>query len=248
MKYRLTAVALITVNASGALFAEQPLDLEDETTRINYSLGYQIGGDFKRQNVEMNADAVVQGIRDALSDAAPKLTATEMRTTLTELKRKVVAEQQQRRAKQELELLAEGERFLQENAKQTNVITTASGLQYQMVEQGMGRSPGPTDQVTVHYRGKLIEGREFDSSHKRGKPATFPLNGVIKGWTEGLQLMKEGGKAKLFIPPELAYGSRGPLAHQTLIFDVELMAVGNPSADPAPAAEETGGWPRTRTR
>jgi FKBP-type peptidyl-prolyl cis-trans isomerase FklB len=239
LKYRLTAVALITLNASGALYAEQPLDLEDETTRINYSLGYQIGGDFKRQNVEMNAEAVVQGIRDALSGAEPKLSAAQMRTTLMELKRKVVAEQKQRSAKQELEILAEGKRFIEENAKQPGVITTASGLQYKIIEEGSGRKPGPTDQVTVHYRGKLIEGREFDSSHKRGKPATFRLNGVIKGWTEGLQLMKEGGKAQLFIPPELAYGRRGPLAHQTLIFDVELIAAGDPSANPASTADKT---------
>lgn len=237
MKYGISAIALITLNACSVLCAEQALNYEDETTRINYSLGYQIGGDFKRQNVEINAEAVVQGIQDSLSSTEPKIPAAEMRTTLMELKRKVVAEQQQRKQEEVKQRAAKGLRFLEENAKQAGVVTTESGLQYQILEEGAGKTPGPTDQVTVHYRGTLIEGKEFDSSHKRGKPATFRLNRVIKGWTEGLQLMKEGGKTKFFIPSELAYGQRGPLAHQTLIFDVELISVGEQAAAQAPAAE-----------
>ncbi len=125
---------------------------------------------------------------------------------------------------------------MEENAGKDGVVTTESGLQYRVIAAGTGKSPGPQEQVTVHYRGRLIDGREFDSSFKRGKPATFKLNGVIKGWSEGLQLMKEGGKAELFIPPNLGYGDRGPLAHQTLIFEVELLSVGETQAAGSEAA------------
>ena len=188
--------------------AGESLNFEDETTRINYSLGYQIGGDFKHQGVEMNADAVVEGIHDALSGAKPQMKPEEMRATLIELKRKVVAEQQTERREAEQKQIEEDKKFLEENAKKEGVVTTESGLQYKIVEEGTGKTPGPTDQVTVNYRGTLINGQEFDSSDRVGKPATFPLNGVIKGWTEGLQHVKEGGKIELYIPPDLAYGKR----------------------------------------
>ena len=130
------------------------------------------------------------------------------------------------REKEIVQMIAEGKKFLEGNANKPGVIRTESGLQYEIVEPGTGRTPSPTDKVTVNYRGTQVNGEEFDSSYSRGKPATFQLNGVIKGWTEGLQLIKEGGKIKLFIPSELAYGGRGPLAHRTLIFDVELISVG----------------------
>jgi len=219
-------VALLTCSPFAAA-ATEPLNLDDETTRINYSLGYQIGGDFKRQGVQMNADAVVKGIEDALSGVEPLMTPADMRTTLMDLKRKVVAAQKKSAAEQELKTVEEGKQFMQENAKKEGVVTTDSGLQYQIIEEGTGKSPEPTDKVTVNYRGTLINGNEFDSSYSRGEPATFQLNGVIKGWTEGLQHVKEGGKIKLFIPPTLAYGDRGPMAHRTLVFDVELLSVGD---------------------
>lgn len=124
---------------------------------------------------------------------------------------------------------AAGEAFLAENAKKPGVITTASGLQYQVITEGSGAAPSKTDNVTVHYQGTTIDGKEFDSSYKRGAPATFPLNRVIPGWTEGLQLMKEGGKSRLFIPSNLAYGERGAGRdigpNAALIFDVELVKV-----------------------
>jgi FKBP-type peptidyl-prolyl cis-trans isomerase FklB len=211
--------------------AADALDFEDETTRVNYSLGYQIGGDFKRQGVEMNAEAVVQGIRDALSEAKPQMDSAAMNETLVELKRKVVAEQQERRKKTEYARLDAGKKFLEENARKEGVITTDSGLQYKIVKEGSGKSPGSQDQVTVHYKGTLIDGKEFDSSFKKGEPASFRLDGVIKGWSEGLQLMKEGGKSQLFVPAELAYGNRGPLGNYTLIFDVELISVDEPKPE-----------------
>lgn len=237
MKLSTYLPAVLLWSLSAPLAAAEALNFEDETTRINYSLGYQIGGDFKRQGVDMDAEAVVQGIRDALSDADPQMPPAEMTATLTELKRKVVAEQRKRRVERELDYLAAGEKFMQENAKKEGVVTTESGLQYKVIQAGTGKSPGPEDRVTVHYRGTFIDGKPFDSSYKNNKPATFRLNGVIKGWSEGLQLMKEGGKSQLVIPPDLAYGDRGPLGHRTLIFDVELIAVGDP--EPAPAEAKT---------
>jgi FKBP-type peptidyl-prolyl cis-trans isomerase FklB len=228
----LTALAVVMI--AGAAVAEEALDLSDETNRINYSLGHQLGSDFKRQQLDMNPDAVVQGMRDALSAAEPRMTPQEMRETLVGFKKRLAEqqrEQRQRNVENELGLLAEGKQFLEQNAKNEGVVTTASGLQYQVLEEGSGRSPGPADTVTVEYRGTLVDGTEFDSSAKHGGPATFKLDAVIKGWSEGLQLMKEGGKAKLFIPQELAYGQRGPLGHRALIFDVELISVGEPPAE-----------------
>ena len=228
MKLSIYLPAVLLCLLSASLPAAEALDLENETSRINYSLGFQIGGDFKRQGVEMDADAVVQGISDALTGAKPKMSQAEMTSTLMELKRKVVAQQQKRGVENELKYLAEGKEFMEENGKKEGVITTESGLQYKVIEPGSGKSPGPQDQVTVHYRGSFIDGKEFDSSFKKKKPATFAVNRVIKGWSEGLQLMKEGGKSQLFIPQNLAYGKRGPLAHRTLIFEVELLAVEGP--------------------
>ena len=120
---------------------------------------------------------------------------------------------------------AEGTAFLAENAKKEGVITTASGLQYKVLKEGDGASPSATSSVTVHYKGTTIDGNEFDSSYKRGAPVEFRLDRVIKGWTEGLQLMKEGAMYELYIPPELAYGNRGRLANQMLIFEIELLEV-----------------------
>ena len=222
------------------LAAGEPLTLDDETARINYSLGYQIGGDFERQGVALNPQAVVKGIEDALSGAEPLMKPDEMRATLTELKRNIVAGQKARKVEKELQHVEEGRKFLEENARKEGVTTTDSGLQYQVIEPGAGKTPGPTDKVTVNYRGTLVNGQEFDSSYSRGKPATFPLNGVIKGWTEGLQLVSEGAKIKLFVPPELAYGDRGPLANRTLIFDVELISVAAQEASGTSAEAPSG--------
>ena len=234
MKFTIYLPALLICSLSMPLSGAEKLSFEDETVRVNYSLGYQIGGDFKRQGVEMNPEAVVQGIRDALEGNEPQIAPADMRATLVELKRKVVADQRKRNVERELEMLKEGKEFLDQNAKKEGVVTTDSGLQYKVIKEGGGKSPGPQDQVTVHYEGAFIDGKTFDSSYKKGKPATFRLNGVIKGWSEGMQLMKEGGKSRLFIPQKLAYGQRGALAHRTLIFDVELISVETPKPE-APA-------------
>ncbi len=218
---------LLLAAPHASVCAAEPLKLDDETARINYSLGYQIGGDFKRQGVEMNPEAIVKGIEDALSGTEPLMPPQEMNATLTELKRKVVTQQRARQRETELKYVAEGKQFMQENAAKPGVTTSKSGLQYRIIEAGTGKTPKASDQVTVNYRGTLVNGNEFDSSYQRGEPATFRLDNVIKGWTEGLQRIQEGGKIELVIPPELAYGDRGPLAHRTLIFAVELIAVGD---------------------
>jgi FKBP-type peptidyl-prolyl cis-trans isomerase FklB len=243
MKPSLTLPTLLLCTLASTAWSDNSLDFTDETTRINYSLGYQIGGDFKRQNVEMNADAVVQGIQDALEGGEPKLSRPEMLQTLRDLKEKVETTQKEQRQLREQELIDAGKTFMKDNAQKEGVKTTDSGLQYKVLKEGTGAIPGPTDKVTVNYKGFLLDGREFDSSFKRGKPATFQVNGVIRGWTEGLQLMKEGGKMQLFIPPQLAYARSGPLAHQTLIFEVELLSVGEPPAavQAAPASKAQTG-------
>ena len=228
-RFVLSALGLLLMLPAAA---DQPLELKTETDRISYSLGNQIGGDFKRQGVEINAEAVVRGIQDVLSGAQPLLSQDEMTKMLVELKRKVVVAEQSQRGEEAEKRRTEGRNFLAENAKKEGVQSLPSGLQYKVLQEGTGRSPGPTDSVTVHYTGTLVDGTVFDSSVKRGKPATFRLDGVIKGWTEGLQLMKEGGKAQLVIPPELAYRDRGQLADRTLIFEVDLIKVGE-AAPPA---------------
>jgi FKBP-type peptidyl-prolyl cis-trans isomerase FklB len=231
-------VAIVGTGLCAAAWAgsEQPLELKTDSQKINYSLGYQIGEDFKRQGIELDGAAVVRGIQDAISGKEPLMKPEEVRATLMELKRKIIAAQQEKRKKAKQKKLADGKKYMEENAKKPGVVTTKSGLQYKVLKEGTGKSPSATDRVTVNYRGTTVDGKEFDSSYKRGKPATFRLNGVVKGWTEGLQLMKEGGKAELVIPPKLAYGSRGPLGDQTLIFDVELISVGPKSQPAKPAA------------
>lgn len=235
---RILGIALFALPA-GLLWAAEAPNLEDETARISYSLGYQVGGDFKRQGVQVEGAALLKGVEDAASGAEPLMKPEEMQATLNELRQKLVAEQRKRAEEQKRKLQEESQRFLEENAKQAGVATTESGLQYQIIEAGSGKTPGPSDQVTVNYRGTLVDGKEFDSSYSRNQPSSFQLDGVIKGWTEGLQLIREGGKIKLFVPPALAYGERGPLANRTLIFDVELLSVGEPPQAEQEAASET---------
>jgi FKBP-type peptidyl-prolyl cis-trans isomerase FklB len=216
--YGLTFVSLPSL-------AQEAVKLEDENARINYSVGYQVGDEFRRQGIALDPEVVAQGIGDALSGNTPLLTPVEMRKELTELQRQAKTKQQAR-AKQAAEAqLRAGRAFLETNKVKEGVHITASGLQYKVIREGSGGSPSGQDKVKVHYRGTRIDGTEFDSSYKRGDPAEFRLDRVIKGWTEGLQLMKEGAKYEFYIPPELAYGKRGRLANQTLIFEIELLEV-----------------------
>jgi FKBP-type peptidyl-prolyl cis-trans isomerase FklB len=229
MKGRIAVVTLAMVLAAGPLWA-QDLKLETEDQKISYSVGYQVGGDFKRQGQHIDPEAMVRGVQDALSDGKPLLAEKEMSDLLVQLKQKIMMVQQEERERISRESAAAGKIFLAENAKKKGVKALPSGLQYEVLKEGSGdKTPAATDTVTVQYRGTLIDGTEFDSSYSRGQPATFQLDKVIKGWTEGVQLMKPGAKYKFFIPPELAYGPRGGgriPPNSTLIFEVELVSIG----------------------
>ena len=221
-------IALLLAFTATATLAADPAPLADESAKQSYALGYQIGRDLR--GVKLDESAVVRGLQDGSSGTKPQLTQEEIVALMKTLQQQADAEQQKRQAAELAKTAAAGKAYLAENAKQAGVVTTASGLQYRIVKPGTGRKPMAEDTVTVNYRGTLIDGAEFDSSYSRGQPATFPLNGVIAGWTEGLQQVQEGGTIELVIPPALAYGDKGPLANQVLVFQVELIRIGAPAA------------------
>ena len=210
----------------GLCFAEEKPDLNKEKDRVSYSIGFQIGGDFRQQGRDIDPDALLKGIEDALSAAEPQLSPAEMKSTLLEMKKKIEADQRQQKQAAVEQYRGEGREFLAENAKKDGVIVLPSGLQYKVITEGTGKTPTANDTVTVHYRGTLIDGREFYNS-RRGKeaPETFHVGAVVKGMSEALQLMKEGAKWQLFVPADLAYGERGPVGERVVIFDVELISV-----------------------
>src|SRR6266480_4695830 len=208
--------------------------LKDQKEKVSYAIGMNIGLNLSRQKVDINPDLLAAGIKDAIA-GKPQLTQDQVKDVMAQFEKDMEQKQKATGEKNK----TDGAKFLEENKKKEGVKTTASGLQYKAVKEGTGPQPKATDMVTVNYRGTLIDGTEFDSSYKRGQPATFPLNGVIKGWTEGLQLMKAGSKYQFFVPPNLAYGDRalGPdiAPNSTLIFDVELLGVKPAEAGPSPA-------------
>ncbi len=228
MKNALLALACLGLLAPTACAQEHP-PVQSEQHKISYSLGYNIGRDFSQKQLDVDPDVLMRGMRDALSGSTTALSEDEMRQAMMDLQKKMLGQQQQ-----QVKQLAEtneqaGKAFLAENRQKEGIKTTMSGLQYKVISKGTGKKPGPNDKVTVHYRGRLLDGTEFDSSYQRNKPATFPVGGVIPGWTKGLQLMKEGAKWQLFIPAKLAYGEKGagPMIgpNSTLIFDVELVSI-----------------------
>ena len=231
----ITALVCLTV-VSGAVPAEEQSKSGETSDHINYSLGYQIGADFKRQGVELNAEALMRGLNDAGAGSGPALDEAEMGALLKDLKGRINAdlrenakERFERKKREAQQKRDEGRTFMAQNADKEGVKTLPSGLQYRIIKKGDGRKPGAQDTVSVHYRGTLIAGHEFDSSYRRKAPASFRVDGVIAGWTEVLQLMREGAEWEVFIPPELGYGERGPLADQTLIFKIELLEVADNS-------------------
>ena len=224
----LSIFTCLTLLYSVPVQAGDTVDLTDEKTRLSYSIGYQVGGDFRKQEIEISPEFLVQGVQDALAEREPSMTPAEMRATLTDLNTRIAAAKEEKKVQKAKAALLEGQMFLEKNADKENIIVLLSGLQYEVIKKGMGVSPRATDTVTVHYRGTLIDGTEFDSSFKRGKPATFRLDRVIKGWTEGLQLMKPGASYRFFIPSDLAYGESGAGGligpNSALIFEVELLS------------------------
>ena len=227
--------------ASLGLAQDKP-QLKDQKDKASYSIGYDIGETFKKQKIDLNTDAFIAGLKEALGGKEAAMSKEEREKTLQAFQKEMMEKQIAASKEAATKNQAEGEKFLTENKKKDGVKTTESGLQYKVLKEGSGPSPKETDTVVTNYRGTLIDGTEFDSSYKRNEPASFPVNRVIKGWTEALQLMKPGAKYQLFIPSTLAYGERGAGQligpNATLIFEVELLSIKppEPAATVAPGA------------
>jgi FKBP-type peptidyl-prolyl cis-trans isomerase FklB len=237
------APAAKTRRAVPAAKTPAPLALTTQKDKFSYALGMNLGASFKKQSVPVDPNILVRGIKDALAGGKTALTEEQARATLMEVQTEVRKKQQEEMQAAGEASKKEGAAFLDANKSKDGVVTLPSGLQYKILTQGTGPKPTATDSVVCNYRGTLLNGTEFDSSYKRGEPATFPVNGVIKGWTEALQLMPVGSKWQLFIPSDLAYGERSPAPeigpNSTLIFEVELLSIQNKSADqPAPAPDK----------
>ena len=205
---------------------EKPPKIETEEDKTSYMLGYIISENIKKDQPNLASKAFLQGVKDSLNNKEPNLAEKDMELINNQVRQKAKSKKQNEEGEKHK---MEGQKFLEENKKREGIKVTDSGLQYEVLTEGKGKSPTDMDTVEVHYRGTLIDGTEFDSSYKRNESISFPLNGVIRGWTEGLQLMKEGAKYKFYIPSDLAYGERGAgqsiPPHATLIFEVELLKV-----------------------
>ncbi len=226
MQYRtlLLSATLLAAPLSGTALAGD-VKLDSTTQKMGYAIGLQVGQSLKQDGIKVDSKALALAVDDVMSGHEPRMTQEQMQETIMNVQ-KEKADSMLRAAKVNE---AKGVKYLAKNKKKKGVKTTASGLQYEVLKSGKGKSPKETDQVKVHYRGTLISGEEFDSSYSRNEPAVFPVNRVIKGWTEVLQLMKEGDKWRVTIPSALAYGERGTGhgigPNETLIFEVELLEV-----------------------
>jgi FKBP-type peptidyl-prolyl cis-trans isomerase FklB len=224
------ALAFGILLAANTVLASETLELKTSKEKVSYAIGMDMGNSLKKNGVDINPDVLARAIKDVLTDQKTQITNQEAVTILTGLQ-----EEMQGKRQEAMKVLGEknkneGAAFLVENMKKEGVKTLPSGLQYKVITEGKGKSPSATDTVTVQYTGRLVDGTEFDSSYKRGQAATFAVNGVIKGWSEALQLMKEGSKWQLYLPPNLAYGETGTVGgpigpNATLIFDVELVSL-----------------------
>lgn len=228
MNSYLNSLLIVGLLAVPAL-AENKLDLKDPKVRASYSIGADIGGNFKRQELDIDTKAMAAGMADALAGKTA-LTEAEMKETLNNFRKELMAKMEVKQKTDGAKNVKEGELFLAANAKKEGVKVLPSGLQYKVLKSGTGKSPKATETVKVHYHGTLIDGTVFDSSVDRGEPATFPVNGVIPGWVEALQLMKEGDKWQLTIPSKLAYADHGAPGgkigpNSVLIFEVELLSI-----------------------
>lgn len=227
MKILIAVLGIIFL--AGTVNAESNTVLKTEKDRLSYGIGLDIGNSLKSQSMDVDPEILSQGIKDVLSGNKPLMTEQEFRETMTNFKKEMMAKQESQMKEMAERNKKEGEAFLAENSKKEGIVTLPSGLQYEVIQTGSGDSPKATDQVTVNYKGTLIDGTEFDSSYQRGEPAQFKVNAVIRGWTEALQLMKTGSMWKLYIPSALAYGERGAGRqigpNATLIFEVELISI-----------------------
>ena len=221
-----------TARKSSGTKSAVPLTLKTDEEKFSYALGMRMGANFKKQEVKVDPAILERGVKDALAGGKTLLTDEQAQTAIMQVQNQLRQKQQEKMQAEGAENKKQGEAFLAENKTKEGVKTLPSGLEYKILKEGSGPKPTASDTVECNYRGTLIDGKEFDSSAKHGGPATFPVNGVIKGWTEALQMMPVGSKWQLFIPPDLAYGERGagpdigPEA--TLIFDVELVSIKQP--------------------
>ena len=233
------------LGVAAPLFADGTNQLADEKSRVSYAIGMMTGHQWKAQDIDFDPDTYARGIKDALTGGPTLLTQEEAQQTIDAFKKEFPAKQQQKRLELTAKNKAAGEAFLSTNKNTAGIkflnVTLGDGktseLQYLVLTAGTGAVPAASDTVSVNYRGTLLDGTEFDSSYKRGQPASFPVGGVIRGWTEALKTMPVGSKWKLFIPSELAYGeqgNRGIPPNSTLIFEVELLST--QAATPPPAA------------
>ena len=236
-------LSLICLATAAPLFADDTNQLVDQKSRVSYAIGMMLGQNFfKRNNLDTNAvdiDIAAQAMKAIQSGTTPLLTDDEMKQTLAAFQKEFAAKQQAIRMQEGIKAKADGVAFLAANAKNPGVQTLPDGLQYLVITNGTGPIPTANDRVTVNYSGTLIDGKEFDSSYKRGKPATFGVGQVIHGWTEALEKMPVGSTWQLFIPSELAYGERGNQGippNSVLIFKVELLSVEATPARITPAA------------
>ncbi|MGC2063630.1 MAG: FKBP-type peptidyl-prolyl cis-trans isomerase [Thermodesulfovibrionales bacterium] len=222
---------------AGSAFADETFALKTQKEKVSYIIGTDIGNNFKKQGIDIEPDIVIKGIKDALSGNKSLLSEKEATDIMTAYKQEFMTKQAEASKVLGEKNKKDGAAYLAENGKKEGVKTLPSGLQYKILADGTGKSPKATDTVVVNYRGMLIDGTEFDSSFKRGQSATFPVNGVIPGWTEALQLMKEGSRWQIVLPSNIAYGERGAGGsigpNAVLIFEVELVEVKAPAAVPA---------------
>ncbi|HEY2109017.1 MAG TPA: FKBP-type peptidyl-prolyl cis-trans isomerase [Candidatus Acidoferrales bacterium] len=216
-----------------------PLALNTNKDKVSYAIGINIGKSMKKDGVDVDPSILLRGLKDGIAGTKPLLTDQEAQAAIVSLQADMKKKAEEARAQAGTANKTAGDTFLASNKSKPGIVTTADGLQYKVISQGTGPKPTAADTVTVQYKGTLLDGKEFDSSYKRGQPATFPVGQIIKGWTEALQLMPVGSKYELFIPSDLAYGDRGAGPdigpNSTLIFEVELLSIA-PKTESQPAA------------
>lgn len=228
MRNSVLFMALIGVMATPALAQ----DLESEEGKLGYSIGYEFGNELRSYDIDIELEAVFEAVRDSYNQQDPQVEVDEMRQLMVALQEKIRQERMQEFQQLAEENQVKAEEFLEENRDRNGIVVLPSGVQYRVIEEGEGDRPSTDDVVTVHYRGSKINGREFDSSFRRGTPAVFQVNSVIEGWQEVLPLMREGDTWQVFLPPELAFGVRGdpPIIgpNEALKFDIQLVQIGEP--------------------
>lgn len=237
MTRKLLKISIVSIGVALSVTAQE-VKLEMPEAELSYALGMQVGRRLARFEADLDMAIFMRAIDDTLNENQPLMTQQKAQQVQRDFFQKQQAEQKKKQKVEATANIKLANAYLEENAKKDGWETTDSGLQYTVLTAAAGPQPTAKDTVSVHYRGTLIDGTEFDSSYKRNKPASFPLNGVIKGWTEGLQLMAVGSKYKFAIPPNLAYGERGRPSippNSALVFDVELLSIG-----PAPKPEGSG--------